>query len=111
MVRFNILKGIQIIFCEIKIQIKREHFFSISNICVAFEGFVLYPGGDYTLYPNIMLLAQVMAYVMSGTLASDKVRHLTCAPESGPLIGSPIRTIRPGLGRQGCHRVSLTLSS
>ena len=36
------------------------------------------------------------AYVMSGTLASDKVRHLTCAPESGPLIGSPIRTIRPG---------------
>ena len=36
---------------------------------VAFEGFVLYAGGDYTLYPNIMLLVQVMAYVMSGTLA------------------------------------------
>ena len=33
-----------------------------------------------------MLLVQVMSYVMSGTLASDKVRHLTCAPESGPLI-------------------------
>ena len=78
---------------------------------VAFEGFVLYSGGDYTVYPNIMLLVQVMAYVMSGTLASDKVRHLTCAPEPGPLIGSPIRTIRPGLRRQGCRRVSLTLSS
>ena len=63
-------------------------------------------GGDYALYPNAMLLVQVMAYVMSGTLASDKVRHLTCTPESGPLIGSPIRTIRPGLGRQGCRRVS-----
>ena len=57
---------------------------------------MLYAGGDYALYPNIMLLVQAMAYVMSGTLASDEVRHLTCAPESGPLIGSPIRTIRPG---------------
>ena len=65
-----------------------------------------YAGGDYASYPNVMLLVQVMAYVMSGTLASDKVRHLTCAPESGPLIGSPIRTIRPGLGRQSCRRVS-----
>ena len=65
---------------------------------MAFERFVLYAGGDYTLYPNSMLLIQVMAYVMSGTIASDKVRHLTCAPESGPLIGSPIRMIRPGLG-------------
>ena len=72
---------------------------------------MLYAGGDNTLYPNIMLLVHVMAYVMSGTLASDKVRHLTCAPESGPLIGSPIRTIQPGLERQGCRRVSLTLSS
>ena len=27
---------------------------------VAFEGFVLYAGGDYALYPNIMLLVQVM---------------------------------------------------
>ena len=66
---------------------------------------MLYGCGDYNLYPNITLLVQVMAYVMS-----DKVRHLTCAPESGPLIGSPIHTIRSGLGRQGCRRVSLTLS-
>ena len=78
---------------------------------VAFEGFVLYAGGVYTLYPNIMLIVQVMAYVMSGTLASDKVRHLTCAPGPGPLIGPPIRTFRPGLVRQSCRRVSLTLSS
>ena len=35
-------------------------------VLVAFEGFVLYAGGDYTLYPNIMLLVQVMACVMSG---------------------------------------------
>ena len=36
-------------------------------IYVAFEGFVLYAGGDYiyALYPNIMLLVQVMAYMMS----------------------------------------------
>ena len=54
---------------------------------------MLYAGGDYALYPNIMLLVQVMAYVMSGTFALDMVRHLTCTPESGPLIGSPIRTI------------------
>ena len=40
---------------------------------VAFEGFVLYAGGDYTLYPNIMLLVQVMVYVMSGMFASEIV--------------------------------------
>ena len=40
---------------------------------VAFEGFVLYVGGDYTLYPNIMLLVQVMAYMMSGMFAADIV--------------------------------------
>ena len=40
---------------------------------VAFEGFVLYAGGDYTLCPNIIV--QIMAYVMSGTFVSDKVRH------------------------------------
>ena len=63
---------------------------------------MLYAGGDYTLYPNIMLLVQVMAYVMSGTLVSDKVKHLTCAPESGLLIGSPIRTsARFGRGWEG----------
>ena len=73
---------------------------------VAFEGFVLCAGGDYTLYPDIMLLVQVMAYVMFGRFVSDKVRHWTCAPESGPLIGSPVCTIRPGLGRQSCRRVS-----
>ena len=67
---------------------------------------MLYDGGDYTLYPNIMLLVQVMAYVMSGTFVLEMVRRLTCAPESGPLIGSPVRTIRPGLGRQSSRRVS-----
>ena len=40
---------------------------------VAFEGLVLYAGGDYTLYPSIMLLVQVMAYVMSGMCATDIV--------------------------------------
>ena len=60
--------------------------------------------GLYFMY--IMLLVQVVAYVMSGTFPSDKVRHFTCAPESGLLIGSPIRTIRPGLGKQSCRRVS-----
>ena len=74
--------------------------------CVAFEGFVLYAGGGYALYPNIVLLVQVMAYVMSGTFVLDMVRRLTCAPESGPLIGSPVRTIRPALGRQSSRRVS-----
>ena len=76
--------------------------------CVAFEGFVLYAGGDYALYPNIMLLhfVQVMAYVMSGTFTADQVRHWTCAPESGPLIGSPVRTILPALGSQSSRRVS-----
>ena len=67
---------------------------------------MLYAGGDYTLYPNIMLLVQAMAYVMSGTFVLDMVRRLTCAPESGPLIGSPVRTIRLGLGRQSSRRVS-----
>ena len=73
---------------------------------VAFEGFVLYAGGDYVLCPNSMLLVQVMAYVMSGTFVADKVRHWTCAPESGPLIGSPVRTICSALGRHSNRRVS-----
>ena len=64
---------------------------------------MLYSGGDYTLYPNITLLVQVMAYIMSGTFVLDMVR---CSPESGPLIGSPVHTIRPGLGRQSSRRVS-----
>ena len=34
---------------------------------------MLYAGGDYTLCPNIMLLAQVMAYMMSGMFAADIV--------------------------------------
>ena len=67
---------------------------------------MLYAGGDYTLYPNIVLLVQVMAYVMSGRFVTDKVRHWTCAPESGPLIGSPVRTIWPALGSQSSRRVS-----
>ena len=44
------------------------------------EGFVLYAGGVYDLYPNVMLL---VVYVGSGMHASEEVRHLTCAPESG----------------------------
>ena len=67
---------------------------------------MLYAGGDYALYPNIMLLVQVMAYVMSGTFVADKIRHWTCAPESGLLIGSPVRTILPALGSQYSRRVS-----
>ena len=49
---------------------------------VAFEGFVLNAGGVYALYPNVMLLVE-MVYVRSGINASKAVRHLTCAPESG----------------------------
>ena len=86
---------------------------SIEHVCagggggnVAFEGFVFYGGGDYALYPNIMLLVQVMAYVMSGTSTADIVRHWTCAPESGPLIGSPICTILLALRSQSSRRVS-----
>ena len=67
---------------------------------------MLYAGGDYALYPNIMLLVQVMAYIMSGTFAVDKVRHWTCAAESGPLIGLPVRTILPAPGSQSGRRVS-----
>ena len=67
---------------------------------------MFYAGGDYALYPNIMLLVQVMAYMMSGTFVADKIKHWTCAPESGPLIGSPIRTILPALGSQTSRRVS-----
>ena len=67
---------------------------------------MLYAGGDYTLYPNIMLLVQVMAYVMSGIFAADIVGVRNMPLEPGPLIGSPIRTIWPGLGRQSCRRIS-----
>ena len=34
---------------------------------------MLYAGGDYTLYPNIMLLVRGMVYVMSGMFAADIV--------------------------------------
>ena len=54
----------------------------------------------------LIVTCRVVAYVMCGTLASDAVRHLTCAPESGPLIGSPFRTIRPGLEMQSGREVS-----
>ena len=50
---------------------------NVTHIYVAFESFVLYAGGGYALYPNIMLLVQVMAYVMSGTFVLDMVRRLT----------------------------------
>ena len=71
---------------------------------------MLYAGGDYTLYPNIMLLVQVMAYMMSGMIRRrySGVRNMPLKP--GPLIGSPIRTVRPGLGRESCRRVQLSLS-
>ena len=66
---------------------------------VTIEVLVLYAGGDCALYLNIVLLVQVVAYVMSGTFAIYMVRHWTCAPESGPLIGLPIRTILPAAGK------------
>ena len=40
-----------------------EHVCAGGGGSVAFEGFVLYAGGDYTSCPSIMLLVQVMAYV------------------------------------------------
>ena len=46
-----------------------EHVCTGGGGSVAIGGFVLYAGGDYALHLNIMLLVQVMAYVMSGTLA------------------------------------------
>ena len=33
---------------------------------VAFEGFVLYAGGEYALYPNIMLLVEFCREMQSG---------------------------------------------
>ena len=60
---------------------------------------MLYAGGNYALHLNIMLLVQVMAYVMSGKFTADIVRHWTCAPESVPLIGSPIHKILPAAGK------------
>ena len=59
---------------------------------------MLYAGGDYALILNIMLLVQVMAYVMSGTFATDIAGRWTCALESWPLIGSPAATILPAGG-------------
>ena len=41
---------------------------------VVFEGFVLCAGGVYALYPNVMLLVE-MVYVRSGMNASKEVRH------------------------------------
>ena len=60
---------------------------------------MLYAGGDCALCLNIMLLVQVVDYVMSGTFIIDMVRHWTSAPESGPLIGLPVRTILPVAGK------------
>ena len=60
---------------------------------------MLYAGRDYALKLNIMLLVQVMAYMMSVTFAADIARRLTCALESGTLIGSPVRTILPAAGK------------
>ena len=42
----------------------------------------------------------------SGTLASDEVRHLTCAPESGPLIDSILSDESVGLEMQSGRIVS-----
>ena len=61
--------------------------------------------------------------MISGMNASKEVRQLTCAPEAGrglvrsstyspetgkpgPLIGWPIRTVRPGWVRQDCRGIS-----
>ena len=67
-----------------------------------------------------------MAYVISGTSATEEVRQLNqnqpadwfAHPDDSPgtgkpgsLIGSPVLTIRARLGRQDCRGVSLTLSS
>ena len=67
---------------------------------------MLYAGGEYALHLNIMLLVQAMAYVMSDTFAADILRHWTCAPESGPLIGSPVRTKLLRLVSQSSRRGS-----
>ena len=40
---------------------------------VAFEGFVLYAGGDCALYSGIMLLVPAMACMMSSMFAADIV--------------------------------------
>ena len=84
---------------------------SLHSRSVAFEGFVLCAGGDYTVCPSIMLLVQVMAYVMSDMIRRrySGVRNMPLEP--GPLIGSPIRTVRPGLGKESCRRGQLVLSS
>ena len=55
-----------------------RHYSSKCTTSVAFEGFVLYAGGDYALILNTMLLVQVMAYVMSGMFAADIVGRGTC---------------------------------
>ena len=64
-----------------------------------------------------------MVYVISGINATEELRQLTCAPESGrrlvrssayspgtgkpgPLIGWPIRTVRPGGGGGGEGRIA-----
>ena len=78
----------------------------LLSTCVAFEGFVLYAGGDYTLCPNMMLLVHDVRHVRR---RYSGVRNMPL--EAGPLIGSPIRTVRPGLDRQSCRRVQLSLSS
>ena len=50
-----------------------EHVCAGGGGSVAFEGFVLYAGGEHALYPNTMLRVQVVACVMSGMFAADIV--------------------------------------
>ena len=46
-----------------------------------------------------MLLVWVVAYVISGTCATEEVRHaVDMRTRMSPLIGALIHTIRPGLG-------------
>ena len=48
---------------------------------------------------GIILYTLILCYLCklwptSGTFVLDMIKHLTCAPESGPLIGSPVREVR-----------------
>ena len=49
---------------------------------VAFEGFVLLPAG-IILHGLILCYLYKVVYVISGMNATEEVRQLTCAPESG----------------------------
>ena len=54
-----------------------------SSIYVAFEGFVLLPAGIVLCNLMLFYLLRWSDYVISGMNATEEVRQLTCAPESG----------------------------